>query len=267
MKRFVFLFIILYFSATIVSNAQVKLMPNFVSTQEFEAERDIWPTFTQGVVHYQAHIMYIYGELYITSTMPDEADHTRPTFRSTYLMPIYSQYKKNQGKVHPDFDDEMYLFLDIKYDPRKTYQKLWEQLAPYNEMLTYRVGPQWNEGKLRVIFVGNAPMRTFLQERVGFVGAQGSIADLEKEYDNKIMPLIGIDFRNDIEWSGVGKMSFDEYRSLRDIVSKAHQQGKKVRVYNLPDEEEIWDVMYTAGVDMISGSDPVLFQKFLESKQ
>ena len=260
--------VVLFLSLGIIKGyGQVELMPNLVSTQEFLTDKDIWPTFTQGVVHYEAEIMYIYGEVYVASQMPDSANHTLPTLRATYLLPIYSQYKKNQGKINSNYDDEMYLFLDIKYDPKKTYHKIWEQLSPYHEMLTYRVGPQWHEGKLKVIFVGNAPMRAFQQERVCFVAAQGTVADLEKKYDNKVMPLIGIDFENDLNWNGLGKMPFDQYMSFKEIVRKVHEQNKKVRVYNLPNEEAIWEVMYTAGVDMISSSDPVRFQNFMNTKK
>lgn len=266
--RKVVLIAVLFLAVGIIGGkAQVKLLPNLVSTQEFVTSKDIWPTFTQGVVHYEAQVMYIYGEVYVTSQMPDSANHTMPTLRSTYLLPIYSQYKKNQGKVHESFDDEMYLFLDIKFDPKKTYHKVWEQLSPYHEMLTYRVGPQWHEGKLKVIFVGNAPMRAFQQERVCFVAAQGTIADLDKKYDNKVMPLIGIDFENEIDWNGVGKMPFDVYEKFKDVIRRSHEQGKKVRVYNLPNDEGIWDVLHTAGVDMISSNNPEQFQKFMESKQ
>lgn len=254
-------------AVSISVDAQVKLMPNLVLTQEFQTEKEIWPTFTQGVVHYEAHIMYIYGEVFVTEHMPDSANHNLPTLRNTYLLPIYSQYKKNQGKVHANFDEEMYLFLNIKFDPRKTYQKIWEQVSPYHEMLTYRVGPQWHDGKLKVIFVGNAPMRTFQQERVSFAAAQGTVEDLEKNYDNKLMPLIGIDFLHDFNWNGVGKMPFDEYKKFREIIQNAHKQGKKVRVYNAPEEENVWDVLYTAGVDMISCSNPEAFKKFMDSRE
>ncbi|MDA3879461.1 MAG: hypothetical protein PF436_03650 [Prolixibacteraceae bacterium] len=267
MNKFSLLVVFIAFHSFLAVNAQNKVMPNFVSTKVFENDKSIWPTFTQGVVHYEAEVMYIYGNVYVTPEMPDSANHARPTFRSSYLLPIYSQYKKNQGKINPNFDEEMYLFINIKFDPKKTYDKIWEQLSPYHEMLTYRVGPQWHEGKLKVIFVGNAPMRTFQQERVCFVGAQGTVADLDKNYDNKVMPLIGVDFENEIDWNGVGKMPFDEYRAFKDIVLKAHKQNKKVRVYNLPDNEDVWDVLYTAGVDMISGDDPVTFREFLETKQ
>jgi hypothetical protein len=267
MKRFIIISFALMLFASANIKAQVNLMPNFVLTEVFENEKAIWPTFTEGVVHYAADIMYIYGEVYVTPEMPDSANHTRPTFRSSYLLPIYSQYKKNKGKINPRFEDEMYLFLNIKYDPKKTYDKIWEQLTPYHEMLTYRVGPKWHEGKLKVIFVGNAPMRTFQQERVCFVAAQGTIEDLDKNYDNKVMPLIGIDFENDIEWNGVGKMPFEEYKNFKDIILRAHDQDKKVRVYNMPEDESVWEVMYTAGVDMISGKSAEKFQDFIESKK
>lgn len=266
MNRTIIIALLFLFIVKLNVKAQTDLMPNLVLTQEFTSEKDIWPTFTKGVVHYEAQVMYIYGEVYVAEHMPDSANHTLPNLRSTYLLPIYSQYKKNQGKVHPNYDEEMYLFLNIKYDPKKTYNKIWEYVSPYHEMLTYRVGPKWHDGKLKIIFVGNAPMRTFQQERVSFAAAQGTIADLDKNYDNRIMPLIGIDFEKDILWNGVGKMPFDEYKKFRDIIIKAHEQEKKVRVYNAPDEEAIWDVLYTAGVDMISSSKPEEFQKFLGTK-
>ncbi|MCF8358786.1 MAG: hypothetical protein K9H26_08520 [Prolixibacteraceae bacterium] len=266
MKKYISLSVLFMLFLGINGMSQENIIPNLVLTQEFESEKDIWPTFTQGVVHYQAHIMYIYGEIYVTRHMPDSANHTMPTFSSSYLLPIYSQYKKNRGKIHENYDDEMYLFIDIKFDPKKTYKKLWEQLSPYHEMLTYRRGPQWHEGKLKIVFVGNAPMRTFQQERICFATAQGTIEDLERNFDNKVMPLIGIDFEEDIAWNGVGKMPFDEFMKFKEVIRKSHEQGKKIRVYNCPEDENVWDVMLTSGVDFISAPNPAKFKAFIESR-
>jgi hypothetical protein len=266
MKKYILIAFFLMTLGIMKGKAQVELMQNLVLNQEFLTDKDIYSTFTQGVLHYEAQIMYIYGEVYVTSQMPDSANHKMPTFRSSYLLPIYSQYKKNLGKVHENFDGEMYLFLNIKFDPKKTYQKLWEQLAPYHEILTYRQGPEWHEGKLKIVFVGNAPMRIFQQERVCFAAAQGTKEDLDKNYDNKVMPLIGIDFKSEIDWNGVGKMPFDVFMKFKEIIRKAHDQEKKVRVYNCPNEENVWDVMLTSGVDFISTPDAVRFSKFLEAR-
>ena len=43
------------------------------------------------------------------------------------------------------------------------------------------------------------------------------------------MPLIGIDFKNEIEWNGVGKMPFDQFLKMKDIIKKTHDKSKKVR--------------------------------------
>ncbi len=267
MRKLSGLMVLFLFSGISFCFAQVPLVQNMVCSKHFETAKDIYSTFTQGVVHYEAEIMYIYGEVYIAKTMPDSAKHNLPTFRSAYLMPIYSQYKKNQGKIHPDYDGEMYLFLHIKYDPKKTYQKLWDQLSPYNEILTFRRGNEWKEGKLRIIFVGDAPMKVFQQERVGFASAQGTLADIPKNIDAKIMPLIGLDFANDLEWNGMGKMPFDQYLKFKETVLSIHSQGKKIRVYNCPEDENIWEVMLSAGVDMISTSDPERFGKFYAARK
>jgi len=109
-------------------------------------------------------------------------------------------------------------------------------------------------------------MRIFQQERVCFATAQGTVKDLEKNYDNKVMPLIGVDFKNEIEWNGVGKMPFDQFLKLKDVVKKSHDQGKKVRVYNCPDEENVWEVLLTGGVDFINCPNPERFSKFLASR-
>jgi hypothetical protein len=267
MRKYILVSALFLIAGMMKGNAQVQAMPNMVLTQEFFSDKDIYSTFTQGVVNYEAQIMYIYGEVYVTSQMPDSATQVVPTFRSSYLLPIYSQYKKNGGKIHENYDGEMFLFLDIKFDAKKTYLKLWDQLSPYNEILTYRIGPQWHEGKLRIIFVGNAPLKVLQQERISFAGAQGNVNDLAKNYDSKVMPIIGVDFNSDLSWNGVGKMPFDEFMKFKDIIRKAHEQDKKIRVFNCPDDENVWEVLVASGVDLINCSNAINFSKFLSSKK
>ncbi len=267
MKKYIFTVVFFQFIWILGGMAQTTLMPNLVNSKQFLTDKEIYPTFTQGIVHYEAEIMYIYGEVYVADQMPDSSNHTLPTFRSAYLMPIYSQFKKNEGKVHPDLNDELYLFLNIEYDAKKTYMKLWEQLKPYHEMLTYRSGNDWHQGKVRIVFVGNAPMRILQQERVSFAASQGNIADLDKKTDNKVMPLIGIDFNKDLDWNGIGKMPFDQYTKFKEVIRKSHEQGKKVRVFNCPSDENVWDVLLTGGVDMISTPDIDKFSEFMKKRQ
>jgi len=61
----------------------------------------------------------------------------------------------------------------------------------------------------------------------------------------------------------VGKMPFEEFLKLKDVIRKTHEQGKKIRVFNCPEDENIWDVLVSAGVDFINNSNPSKFKKFL----
>jgi hypothetical protein len=80
------------------------------------------------------------------------------------------------------------------------------------------------------------------------------------------MPVIGINFENDLSWNGVGKMPFDEFMKLKDVIRKAHEQGKKVRVFNCPEEDNIWDLLLTSGIDFINTSNAAKFSKFLSNR-
>ena len=55
-------------------------------------------------------------------------------------------------------------------------------------------------------------------------------------------------------------------QKMKDIIKKTHDQGKKVRVYNCPEEENVWEVLLTAGVDFINSPNPERFSKFLASR-
>lgn len=267
MRKYILTALVFQFVLAFGGFAQTALMPNLVDSKQFFSDKDIWTTFTQGVVHYESEIMYIYGEVYVADQMPDSANHSLPTFRSAYLMPIYSQFKKNGGKVHSDYDGEMYLFLNVEYDVKKTYQALWDQLKPYHELLTYRIGNEWHQGKVRVVFVGNAPMRVLQQEKICFAASQGNLDDLERNIDNRVMPLIGINFEKDLDWNGVGKMPFDQYMKFKEVVRKSHEQGKKVRVYNCPADDNVWEVLLTGGVDMISTPEVEKFAEFMKNRK
>jgi hypothetical protein len=53
---------------------------------------------------------------------------------------------------------------------------------------------------------------------------------------------------------------------LRQIVEKAHQQGRKVRFWNAPDTSEGWQLLWSAGVDLINTDDLAGLETFLRAR-
>lgn len=205
----------------------------------------------------------IYGELYLTKIMPETADHNLPTLRSGIMMPFYSQFKKHNNVIYPDFDDEMYLFINVTSDFKRTYFKLWDQLNPYKELLTYRDGSEWHKGIIKVVYVGDISEKVIETESVGLITVEGTVEDLEREYSSQFMPVIGINFEEYFQWDGFGNMEFNEFTQLKKLVEKIHSRNQKVRVYNCPEKENVYQVMLTSGIDFVSTANYQMLKKII----
>ena len=57
------------------------------------------------------------------------------------------------------------------------------------------------------------------------------------------------------KWHGEGAMPDDEVQKLREIVEKAHKQGRLVRFWAAPDKLVSWKTQREAGVDLINTDD------------
>ncbi|MCL3781081.1 hypothetical protein EMN47_11895 [Prolixibacteraceae bacterium JC049] len=219
--------------------------------------------FTKDIVNFKVDVMYIYGELYVGKYMPDSLNHQLPTLRQAYLYPLFSRYKKLGNKLYTNFDKEVYLFVDLNYEGKKTFRRLWQQLLPYRRMLSYRVGPKWTQGKLKIILTGHAPKLLIEKMHSSYVAFQGEFNQEDLAKDNNMVPVIGMDFREVVDWNGVGNIPFDDFVKFETIASKVHDKGKKLHVYNIPENQSVWEVLNRNGVDLISTRKPEQFQSFI----
>ncbi len=247
--------------------AQSNFYSNLAYAKTINSDKAIYSTFTEGIVNYVADVRLIYGELYLTRIMPETAEHHLPTLRSGIMMPLYSEFKKHNNSLHSDYNDEIYLFINASSDFKRTYFKLWDQLLPYKELLSYRDGNEWHKGTVKVVFVGDISEEIIENESIGLITVEGTIDDLENEFSSQYMPVIGIDFSSHFNWDGFGTMDFDEFTELKALVKKAHSQNKRVRVYNCPEKENVYEVMLTSGIDFISTANPRLLKGLIKQKK
>jgi glycerophosphoryl diester phosphodiesterase len=57
-----------------------------------------------------------------------------------------------------------------------------------------------------------------------------------------------------------------EQARLKEIVTKAHAKGRRVRFWGAPDRKEFWQAMRAAGVDLINTDDLAGLSRFLSEK-
>jgi hypothetical protein len=79
--------------------------------------------------------------------------------------------------------------------------------------------------------------------------------------------LISDNWSRLFKWNGVGPMPEGEKATLVETVTKAHQQGRRVRFWATPDVSAVWNELLAAGVDLINTDDLAGLERLLRANQ
>jgi glycerophosphoryl diester phosphodiesterase len=81
-----------------------------------------------------------------------------------------------------------------------------------------------------------------------------------------LVPLISDNWQKQFKWRGDGALPEAERRQLVRIVDQAHQQGRRVRFWAVPDNPAGWQALQAAGVDLINTDHLAGLRDFLSGK-
>lgn len=122
------------------------------------------------------------------------------------------------------------------------------------------------DGAVTVLISGSVPRKMIEEEKERFVFIDGRLNDLENSSPVYLVPWISSSWTSIFSWKGKGEIPQQDLNKLREIVSKAHQQGRKVRFWGAPQTQECWEVLYNEEVDLLNTDFPNRLSKFLKSK-
>ncbi len=223
-----------------------------ISSRDFSKSGDLWESIGQGVINYQADVMYIYGKLYVTPVMPDSANHHLPTLTEAYLYPLYNQYKKNNGQILPGYPGDIYLILNFTFQPIQIYKQLAADMRPFAEMLTYSADGKKHQGKLMILIKDSKILDQINGIKPSFLGLVGNLGDVDKNIDSSKMPVIEVSFDELTGWKGVGNIPFEDFTKIRTLAEKVHAQNKKISLVNCPASKNVADLVKSAKLDFVN---------------
>ena len=173
------------------------------------------------------------------------------TIEKMYLKPLWKIYLDNDKSIYSG--STLYLLVDIKTSALKTYKLLENILNKYKPMLTHVSLDSLYIGPVTIILSGNRPPINHIdnyQYRNVFI--DGRINDIGRKISSKIMPLISSNWKDSFEWNGQGKIPENEKKILQELVIKVHNEKKEIRFWGSPDNQNTWEVLFSAGVDLIN---------------
>ncbi|GAB4185499.1 MAG: phosphatidylinositol-specific phospholipase C/glycerophosphodiester phosphodiesterase family protein [Thermoflexibacter sp.] len=254
---------VLLFLYAYTSFAQVKILYQAHAHNDYEHKKPLFEALSLGFISIEADIHLVDGQLLVSHNKPKLGE--AKTLRESYLEPLRKRILANQGKVYPNTSIPLYLMIDIKTDAQSTYQVLKEQLTEYQEIITYWKHGQENKGAVLVFLSGNRPVDTVINDTLRFVALDGRLEDLDRHYPNQIMPVISENYTKIFKWKGSGQMPQEEVEKLKNLTTKTNQQGKKLRFWASPENENVWKTLMENNVGLIGTDQLERLSRFLHT--
>jgi hypothetical protein len=236
-----------------------------ISSHNFINQYELWESIGNGILNYQADVMYIYGKIYVTPLMPDSAKHKLPTLTEAYLYPLYNQFKKNNGEIIPGYSGDVFLILNFMAQPTQIYKQLANEMRPFSDMLTSKVDGTEHQGKLHILIKDKVQLEKINNIKPSFLGLVGNLSDIDKNMDSNKMPLIEVEFSELTAWKGTGNIPFEDFTKIKALVDKVHKQNKKISIANCPSYKTVADLIQTSKADFMTTSEATRMAGFFET--
>jgi hypothetical protein len=227
---------------------------------DYVHKRPLLNALDDGFCSVEADVYLVDGQLLLAHNRSQVKPER--TLQALYLDPLRERVLKNDGHVYPT-GPEFTLLVELKSDWQTSYPVLREILKPYAGMLTtFRPGTT-ETNAIRIIITGHRSKEMFAGESVRYAALDGDLTDLDSALPADLIPWISSDWAPNFKWRGTGPMPEADQLKLKQIVAKAHQQGRRVRFWGAPDQPVFWGEMLANGVDLINTDDLDGAQKFL----
>ena len=242
------------------SSTETKPLIQAHSHNDYEHQRPLLDALDCGFCSVEADIYLVEGKLLVAHDRPQVKPER--TLQALYLEPLRQRARVHGGRVYAK-GPEVSLMIDLKDSWQATYPVLRSVLEEYADILTtFRAGEKTTRA-VRVILSGNRSTNMLAGEEIRFASIDGTLAELDSGIGSELVPWISARWGASFAWAGEGRMPGTEETKLRQLVIKAHQQGRRVRFWGAPDTPAFWKQLRAADVDLINTDDLQGMRSFL----
>lgn len=247
----------LFFSVTL-SAAELPCLPGAHAHNDYLHSRPLLDALKQGFCSVEADVHLMNGKLLVAHD-PDQVDPAR-TLEGLYLKPLQERVTRKALR------GEFFLMIDFKTEAESTYDALRGLLKNYSSMLTAFSSNAVTANAITIVISGNRPIHTLSDEPVRFAAIDGRLPDLQTNPPRSMMPWISDNWTKHFTWRGEEEFPDAERKKLDGWVKQAHEQGRKIRFWAVPDNARGWSVLRRAKVDLINTDKLADLRAFLISE-
>jgi hypothetical protein len=227
---------------------------------DYEHPRPLLDALAHGFCSVEADVFLGDGELLVGHERKD----LRPgrTLAKLYLEPLRQRAKANGGRVYPG-GPTLFLLVDVKTEAKATYAALDRVLARYEDFLSVTRDGKFEPRAVTVVVSGNCDRAAITAQKVRRAAIDGRPPDLDGNAPAHLIPWVSARWGSLFRWQGKGPIPAAERARLRELVAKAHRQGRLVRFWATPEAPAFWEELLADGVDLINTDRLAELRRFL----
>lgn len=214
------------------SFAQISTDLNLHIKTDDPTQKIVYTALKKGFISLKAEVQLVDGELKVLNDQ---------RFEDVYLKPLLDRYQEHNGRIYQEYLELFYLFVQINGDENETMKVLDKTLATYEQMIAgFERSEQQNP--LKVVLISASPKlaQGIMNRESSLISLEGDYSHLDQRIHFRKMPVIGLNFDNlDLE-------------KLSGKAKSVHRKGKKLRLYNVPRDQALWESLIQSGVDFIN---------------
>ena len=234
---------LLLFILTNILQAQVHPLINAHSHNDYKHKKPLSDALNNGFLSLEADIFLIRNELIVSHIYP--ILKKKHTLESLYLKPLNDSIAKHHGSVYENNDSTLILLIELKSEASSTYKELEKLLYKYKNILSSYENGEITKRAITIIITGNKPFKELENENLRFAFIDKNLLALTNTTSNLLCPLASAKYSTILNWKGKGIISTNEKQKLIEIVTKAHAQNIKVRLWASPENENVWKLLWS----------------------
>jgi len=232
--------------------------PQAHAHNDYDHAHPLFDALRFGFTSVEADVHLKNGRLLVAHNGP--AKDTK-NLQILYLAPLDSLLRKNGGVIFPGYNGTFYLMIDCKTDAVDTYQAIARAVSEFPALLCKAAGCP-----VKIFLSGNRPMNVITKEGYKGIALDGRPEDLGKGFSTEMMPVISDHYSNWSGWKGETAPSAHELDRIRSLAELVHAEGKKLRLWAIPDHRLAWAELSKAGVDLINTDNLAGLDTFLRGQ-
>lgn len=221
--------------------------------------RPLLDAVERGFCSVEVDVFLVGGELLVAHELA-QTDPTR-TLQSLYLDPLRTL--RDAGGIRSE--GPLLLLIDVKSSAPESYAAIHTVLTEYADLLTVFDGQTITVGAVTAVISGNRDRAAMEGQSVRYAAMDGRLEDLGSGAAMSLIPLISQHWNYAFLWNGVGEMPADEKTVLDGYIKQTHDEERRLRFWEIPDNENSWATLLTAGVDLINTDNLDGFAAFANS--